>query len=107
MKFRTKPALRAVATASVQIPLPMQEVLADVRHAFMGLCIHTGRQVLSKMMELDRVALCGAKGVPDAQRRALRGGHTTSQVVLGGQRIGIRRPRARDLEAGELELPSF
>jgi putative transposase len=107
MKSRTKPALRAVPTASVQIPLPMQEVLADVRHAFMGLCIHAGRQVLSKMMELDRVALCGTKGVPDAQRRALRGGHTTSQVVLGGQRIRIRRPRARDLEAGELELPSF
>jgi len=107
MKSRTKPALRAVPTASVQIPLPMQEVLADVRHAFMGLCIHTGRQVLSKMMELDRVALCGTKGVPDAQRRALRGGHTTSQVVLGGQRIRIRRPRARELEAGELELPSF
>jgi transposase-like protein len=107
MKSRTKPALRAVPTATVQIALPMQEVLADVRRAFLGLCIDSGCQVLAKMMELDRVALCGAKGVPDARRRAVRGGHTTSQVVLGGQRSRIRRPRARELDAGEIELPSF
>ena len=107
MKSRTKPALRVAPTATVQIALPMQEVLADVRHAFLGLCIDSGRQVLAKMMELDRVALCGAKGVPDARRRAVRGGHTTSQVVLGGQRIRIQRPRARRIDAGEIELPSF
>ena len=107
MKSPTKPALRAVPAATVQIALPMREVLADVRHAFLGLCIDSGRQVLAKMMELDRLALCGAKGVPDARRCAVRGGHTTSQVVLGGQRIRIRRPRARALDAGELELPSF
>jgi putative transposase len=107
MKSRTKPALRVAPTATVQIAMPMQEVLADVRHAFLGLCIDSGRQVLAKMMELDRVALCGAKGVPDARRRAVRGGHTTSQVVLGGQRMRIRRPRARRIDAGEIELPSF
>ena len=107
MKSRTKPALRVAPTANVQIELAMQEVLADVRHAFMGLCVDAGRKVLAKMMELDRVALCGAKGVPDTLRQAVRGGHTTSQVVLGGQRIRVRRPRARALDAGELELPSF
>ena len=47
------------------------------------------------MMEADRIALCGPKGVPDAARRAVRGGTTASQVVLGGQRIAVRRPRAR------------
>jgi transposase-like protein len=85
----------------------MQEVLADVQHAFLGLCIDSGRQVLAKMMELDRVALCGVKGMPDARRRAVRGGHTTSQAMRAGQCIRIRRPRARRLDVGELELPSF
>ena len=106
-KSRTKPALRVAATATVQVSLPMQEVLADVRHAFLGLCIDAGRQVLMTMMEADRVALCGAKGVPDSNRSAVRGGHTRSQVVLGGQRIRVRRPRARDLRDGELDLPSY
>jgi putative transposase len=36
----------------------------------------------------------------------VRGGSTRSRVVLGGQRIGVRRPRARGVDAGELELPT-
>jgi hypothetical protein len=101
------PALRVVPAAQVQLTLPIQGVLHDVRHAFYGLCINAGKQVLAAMMEADRVALCGPKGVPDARRRAVRGGSTSSAVVLGGQRIGMRRPRARRVDAGELELPSF
>jgi putative transposase len=107
MKSRMKPALRAFPPAQVQISLPVQGVLRDVRHAFLGLCIDTGQKVLAALMEADRVALCGTKGVPDAQRRAVRGGSTASQVVLGGQRIAVRRPRARSLSDGELTLPSF
>lgn len=107
MKSRTKPALRALPAAQVQISLPVQGVLRDVRHAFLGLCIEAGQKVLAALMESDRIALCGAKGVPDPQRRAIRGGSTASQVVLGGQRIAVRRPRARSLDDGELALPSF
>ena len=107
MKSRTKPALRAAAAASVQLSLPVQGVLKDVQSAFYGLCIQAGKAVLAAMMEADRVALCGPKGVPDANRQALRGGSTPSAVVLGGQRIGVRRPRARTLDAAELALPSF
>jgi transposase-like protein len=107
MKSHTKPALRAMPAAQVQISLPIQGVLRDVRHAFLGLCIDAGQRVLAAMMEADRIALCGPKGVPDAARRAVRGGTTASQVVLGGQRIAVRRPRARSKSKGELELPSF
>ena len=107
MKSRTKPALRALPAAEVQISLPVQGVLRDVRHAFLGLCIDAGQKVLAALMESDRIALCGPKGVPDAKRRALRGGSTASQVVLGGQRIAVRRPRARSMVDGELPLPSF
>jgi transposase-like protein len=85
----------------------MQSVLHDVKHAFYGLCIHAGREVLAQMLEADRVALCGAKGVPDPLRRAVRGGSTSSRVVLGGQRIAIKRPRARAIDSGELELPTY
>ena len=107
MKSRTKPALRVVPAAQVQLSLSMEGVLHDVQHAFYGLCVNAGKQVLLAMMEADRVDLCGAKGVPDADRRATRGGHTAGAVVLGGQRIGIQRPRARSLDHGELPLPSY
>src|SRR5512145_275622 len=107
MKSYTKPALRAMPAVQVQISLPVQGVLRDVHHAFLGLCIDAGQKVLAAMMEADRIALCGPKGVPDAARRAVRGGSTASQVVLGGQRIAVRRPRARSRSKGELALPSY
>ena len=59
------------------------------------------------MMEEERAALCGAKGVPNPTRSAYRGGHTRSQVTLAGRRIAIARPRARRIETGEATLPSF
>ena len=107
MKSLTMRGLRAVQASQVQVSLPVQGVLQDVRHAFVGLCVHAGRQVLAAMMEEDGTALCGPKGVPDATRKAVRGGTTSSKVVLGGQRIDVARPRVRAMDAGELQLPSF
>lgn len=107
MKSHTKPALQAMPAAQVQISLPVQGVLRDVRHAFLGLCIDAGQKVLAAMMETDRMALCGPKGVPDEARRAVRGGSTASRVVLGGQRIAVRRLRARSLDEGEATLPAY
>ena len=106
MKSRTKPALRVVAAAQVQLSLNVQGVLQDVQQAFYGLCVNAGKQVLAAMMEADRVALCGANNVPNGKRKAVRGGTTRSSVVLGGQRIAIAKPRARSLEHGELLLPT-
>jgi hypothetical protein len=105
MKSHTKPALRAVPVRQIQITIPVQGVLRDVRHAFLGLCTDAGLRTMAAMMEEDRVALCGTKGVPDASRRAVRGG--SSHVVFGGQRVGVRRLRARSLDDGELTLPTF
>jgi len=107
MKSLTKSGPRAIPDSQFQISLPMQGVLRDVQHAFVGLCVHAGKQILAAMMEADRAALCGPKGVPDSARRAVRGGTTGTKVVLGGQRIDIRRPRVRALDAGELQLPTF
>ncbi|TMH94274.1 MAG: IS256 family transposase, partial [Betaproteobacteria bacterium] len=90
----------------VTVP-PLAAVLCDVKSAFFGLCVHAGKEVLSAMMEGDRVELCGPKGRPDADRRAVRGGHTQSWLTLGGRRVAMRRPRARSVAGGEHSLPSF
>jgi len=90
----------------VSVP-PLAAVLSDVKSAFFGLCVQTGKEVLAAMMESERVQLCGPKGQPDPDRRAGRGGHTRSWVTLGGRRMAIRRPRARALAGEELSLASF
>jgi putative transposase len=102
-----KQKLVAARDARVDVAVPVAGVLSDVRSAFLGLCVNAGKAVLAAMMEEERRALCGPKGVPNPTRTAYRGGYTRSEVTLGGQRIGIARPRARHLERGEATLPSF
>ena len=109
MKSLTKSKLPKLALqgASAQISLPVAGVLQDVQSAFVGLCISAGKAVLGAMMESERSALCGPKGVPDVQRSAYRGGHTRSWVTLGGRQITVARPRARNVEAGEASLATY
>lgn len=106
-RMKAKASAHLAEDVHVQLSLPVAGVLRDVQSAFFGLCIDAGKAVLGAMMESERVALCGPKGCPDATRTAYRGGHTRSQVVLGGRRIVIARPRARAVDAGELSLPTF
>jgi putative transposase len=90
-----------------QRPLGVLGVLHDVRHAFEGLCAQAGLAVLQQLMEDDRTALCGPKGVPRADRSAVRGGTTPASVVLAGRRVPVQRQRVRDLHKGDLDLPSY
>lgn len=91
----------------VQLALPMIEALAGIEEGFVALCVEAGRQVLGAMMERDREKACGRKGVPNEDRRAVRGGSMRSRITFGGRRIEVKRLRARGCETGEIELPSF
>jgi putative transposase len=100
-------ALASPSVATVQVPLPLLDVLADTRTAFFGLCLDAGEQVLRTMMEQDRERLCGPKNVPNPDRRAYRGGSVAGEVTLGGRRILVPRLRARSVDGHEVTLPSF
>jgi hypothetical protein len=49
-----KEVLASPPVATVQVPLPLLDCLADTRTAFFGLCLDAGQQVLRAMMEEDR-----------------------------------------------------
>ena len=100
-------AVASPTVATVQVPLPLLDVLADTRTAFFGLCLDAGQQVLRTMMEQDREQLCGPKNVPNLARRAYRHGQAPGEVTLGGRRILVPRLRARSIDGDELALPSF
>ncbi len=94
------------ASVGVQVPLPVLGALASAESAFLDLCVLVGGQVLESMMEQDRESVCGPRGKHNPDREAVRAGSTSSEVTLGGRRIGMRRLRARRPE-GEVPLPSF
>ena len=100
-------ALAPPPVVTVQLPLPVLDVLADTRTAFFGLCLDAGQLVLRTLMEQERARLCGPKNVPNPERRAYRGGSVRGEVTLGGRRILVPRLRARSVDGHELELPSF
>ena len=94
---RSVTALRArqerdVARVEVQVPLPMLGALHEVRERFFSLCVLAGKQVLGAMMEQDRIALCGPKWTPNAQRSGYRHGRKSRRLTLRTGTVRVEVP---------------
>jgi transposase-like protein len=87
--------------------LPIAEVLVSVQEGLRDLVIGTGLQVLEAMLEEDRKDLCGPARKKQADRQAYRHGFDKGQLVLGGRKISVRKPRVRSTEGQEVPLPSW
>jgi putative transposase len=85
--------------------LPLVDLLVDTQAELWELAVRAGLQVLEAMMEEDRVAICGPRYAHDPDRGASRAGTVASEVVLGGRKVAMRRPRVR-AEGREVALPT-
>ena len=107
MKRESRTVRRAAAAA---VPatrhLPLVDVLVDTRTELLELAVRSGLKVLDQMLEEDRTALCGPRYAHDADRAASRAGTVPSEVVLGGRKVALRRPRVR-AHGQEVPLPTF
>jgi transposase-like protein len=81
-------------------------LLVDTRAELMELAVTSGLQVLTTMLEDDRTAICGPRYAHQTDRQASRAGTVPSEVVLGGRKVAIRRPRVRR-HGAEVALPTF
>lgn len=110
-KSCTKQAVRIPPSCSETLPceskLTLPEVLLDARRSLREFALSKGLEVFSQMLEEDRTALCGPKNKPQEERQAYRHGHDEGQVVLGGRKIRMNKPRVRSVEGEELELPHW
>ena len=86
--------------------LPLVDLLVDTRTELLELAIRSGMQVFATMLEEDRVALCGARYAHAPDREASRAGRVASEVVLGGRKVCVQRPRVR-AKGHEVALPTF
>ena len=85
--------------------LPLVDILVDAQAELQALVVASGLKVIEAMLEEDRVAVCGPRYTHQPHRRASRAGHAPSEVVLGGRKVAIRRPRVRR-DGREVALPS-
>src|SRR5712671_5624177 len=90
----------------LQRHLPLVDLLVDTRTELMELAVASGLKVLSAMLEEDRTAICGPRYQHQADRQASRTGTVPSEVVLGGRKVALRRPRVR-AQGAEVPLPTF
>src|SRR6266545_7094782 len=108
-KHRTKapvadpnfPCLTPASTSQQLLP----RAVLDPRLALRDFLLAAGLQELRKAFEEDRTRLCGPKGKVQTDRRAYRHGHDVGELVLGGRKVRIAKPRARSVDGCELELP--
>lgn len=77
-----------------------------VRHDLREFVVQMGMAALLTMLEEDRTAICGARHARTEERRAYRHGTTPGELVFGGRRVQVDRPRARTKD-GEVVLPSW
>jgi transposase-like protein len=86
--------------------LPLVDLLVDTRAELMELAVASELKVLHVMLEDDRTAICGPRYVHRPDRQAIRAGTVPSEVVFGGRKVAIRRPRVR-ANGHEVPLPTF
>src|SRR5215207_3588569 len=70
------------------------------REGLMAVAVEAGLAAALAIMGEEADALCGAWNARDAERGHERGGTTVTSVVMGGQRLPIRRPRVHAVEGG-------
>jgi transposase-like protein len=80
---------------------------AIVRRDLRMFVVDAGMAALAELLESERTAVCGARHARQKGRRAYRGGHARGELVMGGRRVSVDRPRARTVTGQEVELPSW
>jgi transposase-like protein len=101
-KTAKKIASREVETAPAAPGLG-ELVRADLRE----FVLRTGLATLSAVLEQERTQICGPRYAHVPGRQARRAGSAPGELVLGGRRVAVRRPRARSVDGREVALPSW
>jgi hypothetical protein len=90
------------------LPERVQEALGQLvgaaKEGLLALSVQVGLGVLRELFEEEVDELVGLKGKWNPDRTAVRHGHEDGEVTLGGQRVPVKRPRARTAD-GESEVP--
>ena len=93
-KSRIARRIAAVESPGVR-SLPLVELLVDTKAELFELMVRSGLRVLDAMLEEDRTALCGPRYAHQPARAASRAATVPSEVVLGGRKVAVHRPRVR------------
>src|SRR4051794_2418738 len=88
------------------LPERVQQALGELvgvaKEGLLALSVGVGLGLLAELMEEEVDEAVGPKGRHDPDRVAVRHGHESGEVTLGGRRVPVERPRVRSAD-GETE----
>ncbi|HEX7774395.1 MAG TPA: hypothetical protein VF435_18365, partial [Pyrinomonadaceae bacterium] len=90
--------------ASVQLVLPLLEVMQLVQDGCGQLLREAGVRLMQLVMEEEAERLVGPRHQPDEQRRGYRWGNEAGYCVVDGQKVPLERIRLRSKDGRELPL---
>jgi hypothetical protein len=98
----------ALAAMPGELAVTLTDIAAVCREGLMAVAVEAGLATAMAIMAGEAAGLCGAWNARDPERTHVRGGTAETSVVMGGQRLPIRRPRVRATDgSGEVPLESF
>jgi transposase-like protein len=101
-----------VGHEELALPPRVQEALGELvgsaKEGLLALSVGVGLAVLAELLEEEVVEVVGAKGRHDPERTAVRHGHESGEVTLGGRRVQVERPRVRSADGrSEVRLRTY
>ncbi len=105
-------SLDQVGREELALPPRVQEALGQLvgsaKEGLLALSVGVGLGVLAELLEEEVVDVVGQKGKHILERRAVRHGHESGEVTLGGRRVQVERPRVRSADGGsEVRLKTY
>ena len=100
------------ATGEIMMPdsvsVAMGELAGAMKEGLLAFAVGAGLQVMQVLIDESVTGLCGPKGRHDADRVAVRHGHESGSVALGGRKVPVRRPRVRSADrTAEVAVPAY
>ena len=79
-----------------------------MRDGLLAASVAIGLEVLDELLEAEASGLAGPKGKHNPDREHYRHGTEDGSVIMGGRKVGVRRPRVRTAEGdGEAALETY
>lgn len=86
--------------------ITLRDFMVSARADLMEVGIKAGLAVMAEMFAADVEAICGQRYERRKLRKASRWGATNGEVVLGGKKVTVKRPRVRS-DGHEVSLSAY
>ena len=107
VKITTPHTAAGLAGLPFEATVAMADVAAAMKEGLLAFSAAAGLVVMHQMLTAELTGIVGEKHAKLPDRVGNWHGTTTGQVVLGGSKVTVERPRGRYVDGGEVELATW